>query len=289
MISVVARSDNHVDGFGFANGNHRPAGYSADTRKISVLLVDDDDDFREAASTELECLGFSVVAVSDGEAMVRFIAEGHSRDVIILDWRLPEHSGIDYLRALRHRKVTIPVIILTGSTNTALESAALDGGAHDFVDKARGIDILAKRVRRIVTGQAAPGSTAASEINSGKLLLRLVASRAYWGGIDLNLTVTEFNIVHLMVDHPNEHVSYRAIYDRVHHPGFIAGSGEDGFRTNVRSMVKRIRNKFRAIDPQFCQIENFSAFGYRWREEEADPFRIPQPSADLAVAMAPAK
>jgi two-component system response regulator ChvI len=56
----------------------------------------------------------------------------------------------------------------------------------------------------------------------------------------------------------------------VHHCGFIAGSGEDGYRTNVRSSVKRIRNKFRAIDADFQEIENFAAFGYCWRQPTAD-------------------
>jgi len=51
----------------------------------------------------------------------------------------------------------------------------------------------------------------------------------------------------------------------VHSAGFIAGSGEDGYRTNVRSSMKRIRNKFRAIDDAFNEIENFPAFGYRWQ------------------------
>jgi two-component system response regulator ChvI len=50
----------------------------------------------------------------------------------------------------------------------------------------------------------------------------------------------------------------------VHRTGFIAGSGEDGFRANVRSSVKRIRNKFRSIDADFSEIENFPAFGYSW-------------------------
>jgi two-component system response regulator ChvI len=64
-------------------------------------------------------------------------------------------------------------------------------------------------------------------------------------------------------------VTYRAIYDCVHHAGFIAGSGEDGFRTNVRSSIKRIRIKFRTMDAEFSEIENFPAFGYRWRTASA--------------------
>ena len=64
------------------------------------------------------------------------------------------------------------------------------------------------------------------------------------------------------------HLTYRAVYDTMHHTGFIAGSGEDGYRTNVRSCIKRIRNKFRALDGNFACIANYPSFGYRW---EVDP------------------
>ena len=238
--------------------------------RTRLLLVDDDDDFREAAAIELDDLGFCVTAVPDGESMVKYFAEGNRCEAIILDWKLPRRAGVGYLRSLRQLNVTIPVVILTGLPETAYESTALDSGAEDFIDKSRGLEIVAKRVRRILAAQTgglgpAPGTSPPEvEVRSGKLLLRVSVSRAYWDGIDLNLTVTEFNIVHLMVTNAGEHVTYRAIYDCVHHPGFVAGSGEDGYRTNVRSAVKRIRNKFRALDEQFCQIENFSAFGYRW-------------------------
>ena len=100
-------------------------------------------------------------------------------------------------------------------------------------------------------------------------MLRPRISRAYWAGQDVNLTVTEYNIVQRLTARAGEFVSYRAIYDCVHHAGFIAGRGDDGYRTNVRSSMKRIRNKFRAIDGSFSEIENFPAFGYRWRSTSA--------------------
>jgi hypothetical protein len=52
----------------------------------------------------------------------------------------------------------------------------------------------------------------------------------------------------------------------VHYEGFIAGSGPDGYRANVRSAIKRIRNKFRDLDPTFDKIENYTGFGYCWRK-----------------------
>lgn len=235
--------------------------------KTRLLLVDDDDDFREAASAELEYLGFDVTAISNGEAMLDSFAAGKEVDVIVLDWCMPTQVGIDLLPRLRANGITVPVVFLTGVPAAAYESAALDGGAFDFVDKSRGLPILAKRLRRVLeTAVKDQKDTPAKEdLTYGKLTLRPGVTRAYWDGADVNLTVTEFNIVYLMVRNAGDYVTYRAIYDCVHHVGFIAGSGDDGFRANVRSAIKRIRNKFRARDDGFSEIENFSAFGYRWR------------------------
>jgi two-component system response regulator ChvI len=57
--------------------------------------------------------------------------------------------------------------------------------------------------------------------------------------------------------------TYRTIYDAAHYVGFVAGSGKHGYSTNVRSLVKRIRRKFVAVDPGFSEIENVHKFGYR--------------------------
>jgi len=235
-------------------------------KRIKLLLVDDDDGFREATSAALTDLGFEVVSMGDGAAMFDFLAGGRVVDVIILDWKLPTGCGIDLLPRLRRRGIQVPVVFLTGVPATTYESAALEQGALDFVDKTRGVDILAKRIRLIVDSGKRPAELpAAEDVCCGQLTLRPSVSRAYWNGVDVTLTVTEFNIVHLLVSRGGEYVTYRAIYDCVHHAGFIAGSGEDGYRTNVRSSMKRIRTKFRTLDADFSEIENFPAFGYRWR------------------------
>ena len=59
-------------------------------------------------------------------------------------------------------------------------------------------------------------------------------------------------------------MSYREIYDLVHGEGFVAGAGEDGYRANVRTFIKRIRQKFRDLDDTFDRIENYPSYGYRW-------------------------
>src|SRR5580704_7546943 len=65
----------------------------------------------------------------------------------------------------------------------------------------------------------------------------------------MGLTKREYKIVHLLVSNVGRWVTYRAIYDCMHYDGFIAGGGDDGYRGNVRSAIKRIRNKFGDLDP----------------------------------------
>src|SRR5262252_7488242 len=68
--------------------------------RIRLILVDDDDDFREAASAELNDLGFAVECFADGQSMLSSVADGTTADVIVLDWALPSISGIDLLLRL---------------------------------------------------------------------------------------------------------------------------------------------------------------------------------------------
>jgi two-component system, OmpR family, response regulator ChvI len=238
-------------------------------RLVRLVLVEDDQDFRDAAAAELEDLGFEVECFADGASLLEAFANGATADVIVLDWNLPALTGIDLIPRLRRAGVLLPVVLLTGKSTPNLENLALDHGALDFVDKTRGLPILAKRIRLILESAKKPEVMRAEEVlNVGPLQLKLRVCRASWNGADIGLTLTEYKIVHLLVSNLGNHLTYRAVYDTMHHEGFIAGSGEDGYRTNVRSCIKRIRNKFRALDPGFACIANYPSFGYRW---EVDP------------------
>jgi len=249
-----------------------PGKESLPERAVKLVLVEDDQDFREAAAAELEDLGFEVECFADGAALLEAFANGCSADVIVLDWNLPALTGIDLIPRLRRAGVLLPVVLLTGKSTPNLENLALDHGALDFIDKTRGLPILAKRIRLILESAKKPEVMRAEEaLDVGPLQLKLRVCRASWNGADVGLTLTEYKIVHLLVTNLGNHLTYRAVYDTMHHEGFIAGSGEDGYRTNVRSCIKRIRNKFRALDGNFACIANYPSFGYRW---EVDPLPI---------------
>jgi|FEC22Drversion2_1045045.scaffolds.fasta_scaffold00874_9 two-component system, OmpR family, response regulator ChvI len=233
----------------------------------AVALVDDDDLFRETLAAELGDHGFEVHAFADGESCLTALQQGLVAELVLLDWELPGLQGFEVLQLLLEADRDRPVIILTGRSAAQRELEALQGGAIDFVDKARGIDVLLPRMRLLApNGNAPPDATAAepAPVACGPLLLQPRKARAEWRGHNVELTVAEQRIVALLVAQGGQPATYRAIYDQVHYAGFAAGDGERGFERNVRTMIKRLRHKFRTIDPDFQAIRSVTRVGYAW-------------------------
>jgi two-component system response regulator ChvI len=240
-----------------------------------IALVDDDNLFRESVGQNLTDAGFAVTAYDRGEALLDALGRGGAADIVLLDWKMPGLSGIEVLRRMRDMDIAIPVIFLTLLSDQVYEEAALATGAVDFVEKSRSFHILRRRIELILEGQkgeAAPNAPRADDpeiVRVGALELRPGSGRACWQGAELPLTLNEFNMVRYLAENAGKDVRYRELYDQVRGSGFSAGVGTDGFKTNVRTFIKRIRTKFRNADPAFDQIENYPGFGYRWRHETA--------------------
>jgi two-component system response regulator ChvI len=228
-----------------------------------VVLVDDDDDFREVLSADLVDRGFSVSCFADGPSLLEALSNGIEAKVALLDLALPKMSGFELLDALRERGIGLPVVFLTEYSHVERELQALHLGAIDFVDKARGTEVLTQRLRVILEGHRQGPAAAMPEVEyHGELTLNPSTARALWRQQDVGLTITEYKIVTLLVSGGLH--TYRTIYDTAHYVGFVAGSGDNGHHTNVRSLVKRIRRKFLAIDPSFSGIKNVEGVGYSW-------------------------
>ena len=235
-----------------------------------LVLVDDDELYREALSTDLADRGFAVSCFADAPSFLEAMDNGIVVHVALLDWVMPGMSGFELMGALRERGTRLPVVFLTGFSMVDRELRALDLGAVDFVDKARGAEVLARRLRVIIEAQrgqrATPVADATPEAEQhGDLTLHPATARASWRHSDVRLTMTEYKMVALLASRKGEPQTYRALYDAAHYAGFIAGSDERGHHTNVRSLVKRIRKKFTAIDSGFAEIENVAHVGYLWR------------------------
>ena len=236
-----------------------------------VVVVDDDELFRESLGANLVDEGFEVVNFAEGRSVLDFFAARKNADIVLLDWKMPGMDGLEVLRRLRRADIQVPVVFLTVLSDEVYEEAALAGGAVDFVEKSRSLSILLRRIQLITDGakpilrREGGAEDVGETLRVGALELRTDIRRAYWRGEQVGLTLTEFAIVGLLADEPGKDISYREIYDLVHGRGFIAGYGSEGFRANVRTFIKRIRQKFRELDDDFSEIENYPGFGYRWR------------------------
>jgi two-component system response regulator ChvI len=240
-----------------------PASASSPAR---VAVVDDDPLFRETLAGNLTDRGYVALPFDGGEALLAAMSAGGPPDLVLLDWKMPGLTGIEVLRRLREHGGGPPVIFLTMLSDQIFEEAALLGGATDFVEKSRSFAILERRIDLILHGQRRPERAAEpAELKLvGPLSLSPASRRARWRDQPVELTLSEFAMVELMASRSGRDVSYRELYDAARGKGFHAGAGEHGYRANVRTAVKRIREKFKAVDDGFDQIGNYPGFGYRW-------------------------
>src|SRR5262249_51270641 len=152
-------------------GDEMTAAEAAVPDPIRVLLVEDDEDYRQIVEDELSWHGFTVRSFADGKSLLSSLGAAAEADVIVLDWRLPHISGIDPPSQWRRYGVQLPVVFLTSHAQIANEREALARGALDFMDKTRGVEILARRLR-LVANPSSGGPQADPRLACGKLLLK---------------------------------------------------------------------------------------------------------------------
>lgn len=229
-----------------------------------LLLLDDDVVFLRLLAGNLRDAGYDVAEAADSHRALAVLATATRKfDACVFDWDMPGMDGMALLRRLRADGVGVPVLFLTGHASPMFEEAALAAGAIDFIDKSRGPAIVLHRLALALSRGAPPAP--AGEIAVGALLLRATSRRALWRGREVPLSRGEFDMVEVLVRNAGTDVSYRALYDALRGEGFLAGPGEEGYRTNVRAMIKRIRRKFAELDPAFDALGTYAGFGYRWR------------------------
>jgi two-component system, OmpR family, response regulator ChvI len=236
-----------------------------------LVLVDDDELLREVLAGNLAQAGYEVQVFPDPALALDAIPGIHA-DLLILDWKMPNMSGLELLQALRGRGVTTRALFFTSHNDTIYEEAALALGAADFVDKTRSFAILERRISMVLHHGEEPRAKDAAtpgELVAGALTLTPANHAAAWRNQAVELTFGEYRVVELLATSGRD-LSYREIYDALRGENFIAGEGPDGYRANVRALIKRIREKFLTVDPDFAAIANYPGFGYRWTAETTD-------------------
>jgi two-component system response regulator ChvI len=230
-----------------------------------VALVDDDPVFLRLLAANLRAAGLDPVTHADPAAALAALRAPPLPDACVLDWDMPGLDGLALLTRLREAGFRQPVLFLTSHSQPMFEEAALAAGAVDFVDKARGPAIILHRLALALQRTPPPPAVHGDDLRLGDLLLRRASRRALWRGRDVPLSRSEYDVIALLAERAGTDIGYRDIYDVVRSDGFLAGQGEEGYRANVRAMVKRIRRKFTELDPDFAALDNYPGYGYRWR------------------------
>jgi two-component system response regulator ChvI len=241
-------------------------------RGQEILLALPRDDYRKALSAYLHKQGLTVIETGTARATIVQALTGEKIRVIVTADDLPDLPGMELLARLRDLGVATPIALLVNAYSEVREEVALECGAAEFLCRSQRHSIIAKRLSLLAAGSkrnSRQDPSAAENLKVGRLLLKSHCHRAMWRGREVPLTITEVRIVRLLACRAGTTISYREIYDVVHGAGFRAGEGADGFRTNVRSLIRKIRRRFHTIDHAFDEIENHPGIGYCWRSTPA--------------------
>ncbi len=229
----------------------------------TIVLVDDDRNILASVSMALEAEGFTVRCYSDGAEALRGLAQ-QPADLAILDIKMPRMDGMELLTQLR-KDSPMPVIFLTSKEDEVDEVLGLRMGADDYIKKPFSQRLLVERIRALLRrGELArdTGGTTEAEpvIQRGELLLDPGRHQCTWLGRNVDLTVTEFLLLKSLALRPGHVKSRDQLMDGAYGEHIYVDD-----RT-IDSHIKRLRKKFKAVDPEFAQIETLYGVGYRYRE-----------------------
>ena len=230
-----------------------------------IAIVDDDQNILASISIALEAEGFETFKYADGEQALGGLQK-HAVDLIVLDIKMPRMNGMELLSQLR-KQSSLPVIFLTSKDDEIDELLGLKMGADDYITKPFSVRLLIERIRALLrridllTTDGEKTDTSKAGIIRGDLMLDAARHICTWRGKTVSLTVTEFLILASLANRPG-HVRSR---DQLLDAAYDEQTYVDD-RT-IDSHIKRMRKKFRILDPNFAKIETLYGIGYRYKED----------------------
>jgi two-component system KDP operon response regulator KdpE len=225
----------------------------SDPLKPLVLIVDDEPQIRRLLTLTLEANGFRILAAVNGNEGLTLAAQ-HRPAIVVLDLGLPDLTGQEVLRRLREW-TNVPVVILSVQDDEAGKVLALDGGADDYVTKPFNTAELLARLR--VALRHAAKSEEESVFQSGSLVVDLASRRVTLKGKEVNLTVTEYNLLRLLVRHAGKVLTHRQLLREVW------GAGAEEQTHYLRVYVAHLRDKLETNPAEPALIVTESGVGYR--------------------------
>jgi two-component system phosphate regulon response regulator PhoB len=207
--------------------------------KPLILIVEDEAALQKLLAYNLEAAGFEVAQAFDGEEALTLLAE-RTPDLIVLDWMIPQLSGLELLRRIRRRPehAHIPVVMLTARTEEADRLRGLELGADDYVTKPFSPAELVARIRAVL--RRVRPMLGDQVLQFQDLRLDLAAHRVFRGTREVHLSPTEFRLLRYLLENPGRVFSRAQLLDRV-----WGGDLDIELRT-VDATIRRLRRALNA-------------------------------------------
>ena len=224
-----------------------------------IAIVEDDPVIRANYTDVLEKHGYEVAAYGDRRAALAAL-RSRLPDLVLLDIGLGDEvdGGFTLCRELRTLSGSLPIVFLTARDSDFDTVSGLRMGADDYVTKNVSLPHLLARVSALFRRAelAREPSAGESAVERGPLKLDLDRFTVTWRGHAVELTLTEFWLVHALAKFPGHVKNREQLMGEAH---VVVDD------STITSHVKRIRQKFAAADPQFDAIDTVYGMGYRWK------------------------
>ena len=217
-----------------------------------ILLIDDDRQLVESLTMFLESEMFTMEAVLTGED-ARDRLRHYSYDLIILDWSLPDISGVTLLKQFRLEGKTTPVLMLTGRVEIEEKEEGFDAGADDYLTKPFSTRELLARSRALL--RRFSGSTS-NTLSIDSLTLNVATRDVRRNGRSIDLLPKEFAVLEFLLRHPNQVFTGQALLNHVW------ASESEASVDAVRTCMMRLRKKLQQ-DDETTLIHTVYGVGYK--------------------------
>lgn len=220
----------------------------------TVLVVDDELKITRLVRDYLEQAGFVVATASDGPGAMA-AARQLKPDLIVLDLGLPGMDGLDVIRALRTAS-TVPVVVLTARADESDRIVGLEMGADDYLVKPFSPKELVARVRAVL--RRTDLATAGPEVvRAGDLVMDRDRRQVTVGGRTIDLTATEFELLHVLARQPGRVFTRHQLLEAIHGVAF------ESYERAIDAHVKNIRRKLEPEPQRPRYLLTVHGVGYR--------------------------
>ena len=234
-----------------------------------IVLVDYEQSILTSVSLSLQSEGFTVDTFLNGVEALEAL-ESQSYDLGLFDIKMPKMDGNELLSKVRSSKIEnlkdLPIIFLTSKDHEQDEIIGLRMGASDYIKKPFSQKLLNERIRTVLrihnnrNEEQKDNNIKKQNFIKGDLILDEDKQLCFWKGIEIELTVAEFNLIKSLAQYPGVVKDRNQLMDAMYGDSIYVDD-----RT-IDSHIKRLRKKFRSYDNSFDQIRTRYGSGYSWRD-----------------------